>query len=879
MITIDSKVKHEKLGIGTVDAVKPDYAIVSFENGDTLKCPFDELTEMEDINSAIQKAPETDSDKVIAKAQAALIETINNRWGVFSRSAIDLLPHQLWVCNQVLKQWPVRYLVADDVGLGKTIEAGLIIWGLKEARNIQRILILVPAPLTGQWAERMEAQFDLHFSVFTSDSMNAGGNPWKGSPKYVIVSAPTMQLNATEAQQERQKKLFESEPWDLVIVDEAHHMNAADNDGQTLEYQLFKKLNDAKKVISTVFFTGTPHRGFNFSFWMLMKLIAPQEFDPKLNTKEQYARLSKYFIRNNKANTVDMNGKKLFQPINTRAEEFTYTPEEAEFYKEMSSFISEGKAYSQTLTGQQYSQVQLVLIALQKLASSSITAVKGALITRKNNLLAEQKKAESDETAFDDLLDAMSEEDFEQAANKSKDLKFILMQDEVKNLDALIELGNKVTHESRIDRIIEIVEKDYKNENVLFFTEYKKTQSLLMTELMKKWGTDCVTFINGDDILKDVVMPDGSTKRFDKRRKDAAKEFNEGKVRFLISTEAAGEGIDLQQNCHVLIHADLPWNPMRLHQRVGRINRYGQTKAVDVVTLRNPDTIESLLWNKLETKLDNIQMAFSAGMEDPEDMMQMVLGMKSSKFFRDIFAEGVNQAKENVSTWFDIQAQTFGNQDAIETVRNIVGNSAKFNIKDLKGVPKVDLPDLVPFFKRALSLNHSRLSCTEDTYSFSLPKAWFKDAPYGSATNYNGLVFRRKLNKGEKPENIAGVGFVWFDKCLSYASSLDECAATISGTKSYFVYKVYDQKTYSDLRITKDLVIISYDSKNGQTERLEQDSAIKEINNLSSGKPDLKYLNTVPAQVETMAKDILPTYGYSLPAMELQIVLCGENTI
>ena len=476
MITIDSKVKHEKLGIGIVDAVKPDFAIVTFENGDTLKCPFDELTEMEDINSAIQKAPEIESDKVIAKAQAALIETINNRWGVFSRSAIDLLPHQLWVCNQVLKQWPVRYLVADDVGLGKTIEAGLIIWGLKEARNIQRILILVPAPLTGQWAERMEAQFDLHFTVFTSESMNAGGNPWKGSPKYVIVSAPTMQLNATAAQQERQKKLFESEPWDLVIVDEAHHMNAADNDGQTLEYQLFKKLNDAKKVISTVFFTGTPHRGFNFSFWMLMKLIAPQEFDPRLNTKEQYDRLSKYFIRNNKANTVDMNGNKLFQPINTKAEEFTYTPEEAEFYKEMSSFISEGKAYSQTLSGQQYSQVQLVLIALQKLASSSITAVKGALITRKNNLLAEQKKAECDETAFDDLLDAMSEEDFEQAANKSKDLKFILMQDEVKNLDALIELGNKVTHESRIDRIIEIVENDYKNENVLFFTEYKKTQ-------------------------------------------------------------------------------------------------------------------------------------------------------------------------------------------------------------------------------------------------------------------------------------------------------------------------------------------------------------------------------------------------------------------
>ena len=157
-----------------------------------------------------------------------------------------------------------------------------------------------------------------------------------------------------------------------------------------------------------------------------------------------------------------------------------------------------------------------------------------------------------------------------------------------------------------------------------------------------------------------------------------------------------------------------------------------------------------------------------------------------------------------------------------------------------------------------------------------MPKAWVKDAPYGSALNYNGLVFRRKLNKGEKPENIAGVGFVWFDKCLDFASGLDECAATIAGSKSYFIYKVYDQKTYSDLRITKDLVIISYDSNTGNATRLEQDTAIKEMNNLSSGKPELKYLAEVPEKVDTMVKEILPSYGYSLPAMELQIALCGN---
>lgn len=142
MIEEGSKVQHKVHGVGRVDFVKGNVVFVTFDNGDEGKIPLSELKELEDIKSSILKASETDSDRVISKAQASLIETINNRWGVFSRSAIDLLPHQLWVCNQVLKEWPVRYLVADDVGLGKTIEAGLIIWGLKEARNIQRILIM-----------------------------------------------------------------------------------------------------------------------------------------------------------------------------------------------------------------------------------------------------------------------------------------------------------------------------------------------------------------------------------------------------------------------------------------------------------------------------------------------------------------------------------------------------------------------------------------------------------------------------------------------------------------------------------------------------------------------------------------------------------------
>lgn len=874
MFEINSKVAHATLGNGTVIGSVPNQQnayIVMFSDGLPHICPSSELQEIADINLAILNSKNIDSDTVIARVQAALIKTINNKWGVFSRSSIDLLPHQLWVCNQVLKEWPVRYLVADDVGLGKTIEAGLIIWGLKEARKIQRILILTPAPLTYQWQQRMSEQFDLLFNVYVSANDESAVNYWRTN-NMVIVSAPTIQLKHNDKQIDRQNKLFDAEPWDLVIVDEAHHMNAENDQGQTLQYQLFEKLQETGKVISTVFFTGTPHRGYDYGFWMLMKLVAPKEFDPRLPPSEQYKKLSKYFIRNNKANTVDMNGNKLFQQISPYHAEFRYTPEEAEFYAKMTEFISSGKAYAQTLSAKEISQVQLVLIALQKLASSSICAVKGALLTRKNNLLNITTKADSDEAAASDWFDAMNSDDEEPV--KQRDLTFFLMEDEIKNLDELIALGDKVTHESRIDKIIEIIKERYPKENVLLFTEYKKTQCLLMTELMKNWGEDCVTFINGDGYLPEVTLQNGKTKRFEISREEAAKLFNEGQKRFLISTEAAGEGIDLQKSCHIIIHADLPWNPMRLHQRVGRLNRYGQKKAVEVVTLRNPDTVETMLWDKLEHKINNIQHAFSAGMDDPEDMMQLVLGMQSSKYYSNVFSEGALQKKGNFNSWFDASTQSFGNLDAINTVKNLVGNAAKFNLAGLKDVPKVDLPDLLPFFRRVLKLKGRQLMDTgNDSWGFITPEDWSKE--YGSLSRYKGLIFRRKLNPGENPKSICGAGFKMFDKCLEYAGKISGSACTISGNISYFIYKVYDMKSDNDTRINSDYIVISSDSKTGEIKQLELDEAFKQINCLGSGKTDDIYISSVPAKVEAIVKQKLPEYNYTLPASELQIVLCG----
>lgn len=883
MINENDKVRHSVLGIGTVDSVKSGFAIVTFENEEIKKCPLDELEVLQNIKSELKNANQSNPEEVIVKIQAAIIQTINNKWGVFSRSNIDLLPHQLWVCNQVLKEWPVRYLVADDVGLGKTIEAGLMIWSLIASGKAHRILILTPAPLTFQWQERLINMFDLTFDVFTVEQENYKVNYWKNHP-HVIASFPTIAMNNDR----RKTQIFESEPWDLVIVDEAHHMNATEQQGKTLQYKFFEEFEQAGKVISTILFTGTPHRGFDFGFFSLMKLVNPKVFDPRGDFTTQFNELSKYFIRNNKQNTVDMDGKKLFKPIHQHPRSFSYTDEEAIFYAKLSEFIEEGKAYALSKSGTIVNSIQLVLIALQKLASSSIAAVTAALETRKKNLLAiRDSKFKDIDVSYKELYEAINNVDEINSNDETSELvkefvemykkeTFKLMENEISNLISLIDLGKQITHESRIDEIIKIVEQEYSNENVLFFTEYKRTQKLLMTELMKKWGQDCVTFINGDEALYDVTMPNGSMKDFSIKRTDAADKFNQSKVRFLISTEAAGEGIDLQKNCHVLIHADIPWNPMRLHQRVGRINRYGQQKEVDVVTLRNPDTVESKIWTKLESKLMSITTAFSAGMSDPDDMMMLILGMQNDRFYDELYFHGTNgEKKENITSWFDSSKKTFGGEKAVSLISNMVGNASKFNLEGLPDVPKCDLRDLENFFKKAITLQGKRITIKEDTYSFITPVGWFNE--YGIMPKYENLIFKRKAKNEESAKNICGVGHIAFDKCLEFANKLPSNTCCIKGYTSYFIYKVFNQKNYSNDRITKDLIFLAFDSMSNQVSEIKLDDGLKIINTIEKNETN-NFIDEVPICVKDFAEKKISSYNYDLPTLELVYVLSGENS-
>lgn len=758
----DDLVKHEEFGTGRVEYDKGETVIVRFEHG---------IEECEKVSLTLILSPmETlELDEwhrpldLIARAQAEAIRSLNDTWGVFSKSRIALLPHQLWVCKRVLENWPTRWLVADDVGLGKTIEAGLILMPLLSKGIVKRFLILCPASLVEQWQQRLRIMFDIRCAQYVTQADTERADFW-GTHNQVVVSIQTIRLDLGG----RHDRLFDSEPWDLVMVDEAHHLNADEDTGFTLGYRVVNQLEEKNLIQSMVFFTGTPHRGKNYNFLQLLRILRPETFDPNQPLQSQLQQLSQVMIRNNKQNVTDLRGRKLFKPMKVTPETFTYSDAEDRFYSMLTEFISTGQAYATSLESQDRRAVILVLITMQKLASSSVAAIRRALngrlarigttrqeLGRLRDTLIEYDRSERD-ADMDSL--AQLEETIVQLSGQLR-----LMEDEEPRIRELIAAADLVQEETKIEKIIKIVEERYPNRKVLFFTEYKATQSLLMSRLMQYFGNGCVTFINGDHLAEEVTDASGVTRSLRKKREDASDDFNMGDVRFLVSTEAAGEGVDLQEQCHTLIHVDLPWNPMRLHQRVGRLNRYGQKEQVEVVTLRNPDTIESRIWDKLNSKIENITLALREAMDEPEDLFQLVLGMTPPSLFRELFSQGRTISQDSLTSWFNQKTARFGNRDAIDTVRELVGHSAKFDYDQVSDqLPKVDLPELRPFFLNALTLNGRRPQEDDKGLTFKTPENWLGEP--GIRRSYEDMVFDRHLRSKDAQKRILGVGHRVVDK-------------------------------------------------------------------------------------------------------------------
>jgi len=754
-LSTDDTVSHPDFGTGIVEMADADKAVVRFGSDIKIVDPTD-LTLKRDAEGALRRGERDPAADVLLRMQALAIRSLNEEWGVFSPSRIALLPHQLWVCRRVGARWPMRWLIADDVGLGKTIEAGLILAPLIANDRVRRVLILCPAKLVTQWVERLKRMFDLRFRAYAGDAAGSasGMNAWDAE-RFVVASAQTVR------QGKHRDRLLEAEPWDLVIVDEAHHANANAQAAQSLLFSLLKEMEEQERFESLLLFTGTPHRGKDFGFLALLSLLRPDLFDPRRPAEEQLPHLREVMIRNNKANATDLKGERLFTAVTTENHSYSYTDEETTFYETLSAFIEDGRAYTDSMGGGHLQSARkLVLTTIQKLAASSVAAVRATL---RNRIDALEGRVAAMPEAVDDDAEPMS-----------APAEVHLMRDEVARLRELLELADAVDEESKITRIITLVNDLPEGEAVLFFTEYKSTQALVVQALEEAFGEGCASFINGDDRLVLPEVQGGSTAR-ESTRAEAADAFNAGRFRFLVSTEAAGEGIDLQHCCATLIHVDMPWNPMRMHQRVGRLSRYGQSRPVAVHVVRNPDTVDARIHDLLRHKLESIQSALDASMDEREDIAMLVIGMTPDGFYDELFA-GAAEAGDRMTDWFDARTSRFDETSAVDTARAIFGSVDRFDFgRDSEDTPNLDLPDLERFLQDALKREHRRLVRNEDgTFSFKAPDSWRSDRRM--RRSYDGLSLSRTQG-----ENTLGVGHPAMDALLDDALARDAHVGVVDG--------------------------------------------------------------------------------------------------
>jgi hypothetical protein len=247
---------------------------------------------------------------------------------------------------------------------------------------------------------------------------------------------------------------------------------------------------------------------------------------------------------------------------------------------------------------------------------------------------------------------------------------------------------------------------------------------------------------------------------------------------------------------------------MRLHQRVGRINRYGQKTPVEVFSLRNEDTVESLIWEHLENKLEQITRALGQVMDDPEDMKYLVLGMASPSLFQTLFGAAPKE-KGSVKGWFDSQTATLGGQDMIAAVHDLVGHCSRFDFgKVAAQVPRVDLPDLEPFLVTMLELNKRRVTRTADGLTFKTPEAW-EDEP-GVRSGYERMTFDRRA-AGRDAQRVLGVGHKVIDLAVTQARAFQGRLGFLPAALlpvPLFVFRLSDRATGTSATVRACVVAI-----------------------------------------------------------------------
>lgn len=535
-----------------------------------------------------------------------------------SLCGVQALPHQLEAVYQhLLPQTRLRFLLADDPGAGKTIMAGLLLKELKLRGAIDRVLIICPAPLTLQWQDELSSKFDEAFEVIDAHlgRNQLGGSAWDRFPR-VITSLDY-------AKQERVYPDLLRVQWDLVIIDEAHKCSArtyGDKINKTRRYMLAERLSATTDRL--LLLTATPHQGNADQFENFLKLLDPDQFvngamDRQLLELDD----NPFFLRRLKDSLRDFDGRKLFTERHAVTQPFDLSDLEHELYDAVTQYIND---FLPRVQGQRKMSVSLARIVLQRRLVSSLRAIHRSLENRRERLskrlqeiemLPEREQAQRlsslqgtqvvDDEQEDGDVDYETTEEVVQGtivAQRLDDLRR-----EIAALDGLVDQARQTESsgdESKLralDACLKRAQFDSLRDGrgkLLIFTEHRDTLEYLC-ENLQAWGYSTCTIHGG----------------MDAQARRAAQEHFRQHSQVCVATEAAGEGINLQF-CHLMINYDLPWNPVRLEQRMGRIHRIGQQTDVYVFNFVAENTVEGRVLQQLFRKLDEMRRALGGRVFD-----------------------------------------------------------------------------------------------------------------------------------------------------------------------------------------------------------------------------------------------------------------------
>lgn len=529
-----------------------------------------------------------------------------------SIARVDPLPHQLEaVYDYFLKLPRIRFLLADDPGAGKTIMAGLLIKELKIRGLIKRILIVTPANLSFQWQREMKDKFREQFEIIKGDILRAnyGTNPWQERNQVVTSISWVSRI------EDAKDSLLRSQ-WDLIIVDEAHKMSAYSSDKKTLAYQLGESLS--QMTDHYLLMTATPHKGDPKNFCLFLELLDKDVYGDIKSLEEAMVRHeAPFYLRRIKEALVTFPDpdtgqvKMLFTKRNVQTSEFQIDSEEWDFYDALTRYVEDQSIKAAADDSARGRALGFTMAMLQRRFASSIYAVRRSLErmkAKRENILQDpeayrlsqiNRKLPED---FEDLPEEEQQEIIAQLEDVVASVNPEALREEILQLGKLIDQARELEKreiESKLVKLKEVlIDNGIFNDpkmKLLIFTEHKDTLDFLVTKLTE-WKLT-ITQIHGG--MKIGNRDTSGTRIY------AEREFRED-CQVLVATEAAGEGINLQF-CWFMINYDIPWNPVRLEQRMGRIHRYGQEKDCLIFNFVTTNTREGRVLQKLFERMRQIE--------------------------------------------------------------------------------------------------------------------------------------------------------------------------------------------------------------------------------------------------------------------------------